>query len=67
MPQRILRFFVIVHEKPCPGTGQTITHKKHELAAKIAELQKMQAGLTAFETQLKQAQGQCSSISMVAI
>src|SRR5471032_1770908 len=46
---------------------QAIASKKRELAGQIAGLQQMQAGLMAFEAQLKNAQGQCSSISNLAI
>lgn len=44
---------------PWERADQAITRKKHELAAQIAGLQQMQAGLIAFEAQFKDAQGQC--------
>ncbi|WP_124379607.1 MerR family transcriptional regulator [Pseudomonas synxantha] len=52
---------------PWERANQAIAHKKHALAEQIAVLQRMQAGLIVFETQLKDAQGHCSSISSVAI
>ena len=44
---------------PWERADQAIASKKCELAGQIAGLQKMQAGLMAFEAQLKDAQGQC--------
>ncbi|WP_082561422.1 MerR family transcriptional regulator [Pseudomonas sp. Root569] len=52
---------------PWDRAEQAIANKKHALSTQIAVLQRMQAGLIAFETQLKDAQGHCSSISSVAI
>ena len=52
---------------PWDRADQAITNKKQALAAQITVLQRMQAGLIEFETQLKDAQGHCSSISSVAI
>lgn len=40
---------------------QAIASKKQELAGQIAGLQRMQAQLLAFEAQLNDTQGQCSS------
>ncbi len=39
---------------------QAIADKKHQLTEQITALQKMQAGLLEFETQLKDAQGRCA-------
>ena len=44
---------------PWARAEQAIASKKRELAGQIAGLQQMQAGLIAFEAQLKDAQGQC--------
>ncbi|ATN10397.1 MerR family transcriptional regulator [Pseudomonas sp. FDAARGOS_380] len=52
---------------PWDRAEQAIADKKRTLAAQIAVLQQMQAGLIEFETQLKGAQGDCSSLSSVAI
>ena len=52
---------------PWDRAEQAIADKKRTLAAQIAVLRRMQAGLIAFETQLKGAQADCSSISSVAI
>ena len=52
---------------PWDRAEQAIADKKRTLAAQIAVLQQMQAGLIEFETQLKGAQGDCSSISSFAI
>ncbi|MDY4298468.1 MerR family transcriptional regulator [Pseudomonas salmasensis] len=52
---------------PWDRAEQAIADKKRTLAAQIAVLQRMQAGLIEFETQLKGAQGDCSSISSFAI
>ena len=52
---------------PWDRADQAIANKKRALAAQIAVLQRMQAGLIEFETQLKDAQGHCSSISNLAI
>ena len=52
---------------PWDRAERAITRKKRELAAQIAGLQKTQAGLLAFESQLKEAQGHCSSIGGGAI
>ncbi|EFQ61148.1 transcriptional regulator, MerR family [Pseudomonas fluorescens WH6] len=52
---------------PWDRAEHAIASKKRELAAQITELQKMHTGLTAFESQLKEAQGQCSSMSLVVI
>ena len=52
---------------PWDKAEQAIADKKRTLAAQIAVLQQMQAGLIEFETQLKGAQGDCSSLSSVAI
>jgi len=52
---------------PWDRAEQAIADKKRTLAAQIAVLRRMQAGLIAFETQLKGAQGDCSSISSFAI
>lgn len=51
---------------PWERADQAIASKKRELAGKIAGLQQMQAELIAFEAQLKDAQGQCPSISIFA-
>lgn len=48
---------------PWDRADQAIAVKKQELAAHIAELQKMHMGLLAFEAQLKDAQGQCLSVA----
>lgn len=47
---------------PWERADQAIASKKRELAGQIAGLQKMQAGLMAFEAQLKDAQGKCSGM-----
>jgi DNA-binding transcriptional MerR regulator len=47
-------------ELPWNRADEAIANKKHQLAVQITVLQKMQAGLLEFETQLKDAQGQCS-------
>ena len=52
---------------PWERADQAIASKKQELAGQIAELQRMQAGLVAFESQLKSAHDHCSSISSIAI
>ena len=45
---------------PWERADQAIAEKKHELATQIAALQKTQAGLLAFEAQLKDAGGRCA-------
>ncbi|OIN50181.1 MerR family transcriptional regulator [Pseudomonas azotoformans] len=50
-------------ELPWDRADQAIAGKKQELVLKIARLQEMHVGLQAFETQLKTAQGQCSSMA----
>ena len=45
---------------PWERADQAIANKKHQLAAQIADLQKMHAGLQAFEAQLKTAHGECA-------
>ena len=45
---------------PWERADQAIAEKKHELATQIAALQKTQAGLLAFEAQLKDAEGRCA-------
>ena len=57
-----------------PGDGlpweraeQAIASKKRDLSTQIAALQRMQTGLIAFETQLKEAQGPCLPMSKIAI
>ncbi|AVE08287.1 MerR family transcriptional regulator [Pseudomonas palleroniana] len=45
---------------PWERAEQAINNKKRELAAQMAALQKMQAGLLEFEAQLKNAHGRCS-------
>ena len=52
---------------PWERADQAIASKKQELAGQIAGLQRMQAGLVAFESQLKSAHDHCSSISSIAI
>lgn len=52
---------------PWDRAEQAIADKKRTLAAQIAVLQQMQAGLIEFETQLKGAQGDCSSIRSFAV
>lgn len=47
-------------ELPWNRADEAIANKKHQLAVQITALQKMQAGLLEFETQLKDAQWQCS-------
>lgn len=47
-------------ELPWNRADEAIANKKHQLAVQITALQKVQAGLLEFETQLKDAQGQCS-------
>jgi len=47
-------------ELPWNRADEAIANKKHQLAGQITALQKMQAGLLEFETQLKDAQWQCS-------
>jgi hypothetical protein len=51
---------------PWERAEQAIASKKRDLSTQIAALQRMQTGLIALETQLK-AQGQCSSMSKIAI
>ncbi|ROM40088.1 MerR family transcriptional regulator [Pseudomonas poae] len=45
---------------PWERADQAIANKKHELAVQIITLQKMQAGLLEFESQLKNAQERCT-------
>ncbi len=45
---------------PWDRADKAIADKKQELAVQIGLLQKMHRGLLAFETQLKDAQGECS-------
>jgi len=45
---------------PWDRADKAIADKKQELAVQIGLLQKMHTGLLAFETQLKDAQGECS-------
>ncbi|GAA0386112.1 MULTISPECIES: MerR family transcriptional regulator [Pseudomonas] len=52
---------------PWERAEQAIASKKRDLSTQIAALQRMQTGLIALETQLKEAQGQCSSMSKIAI
>ena len=47
-------------ELPWNRADEAFANKKHQLAVQITALQKMQAGLLEFETQLKDAQWQCS-------
>ncbi len=47
-------------ELPWNRADEAIANKKHQLAVQITALQKVQAGLLEFETQLKDAQWQCS-------
>lgn len=49
---------------PWDRADVAIASKKQQLAAQIAVLQKMQAGLQMFEAQLKTAQGECSSVTL---
>ncbi len=59
MTQRIL---LILGHPSSTSFCSAIASKNCELAGQIAGLQKMQAGLMAFEAQLKDAQGQCSGM-----
>lgn len=52
---------------PWERADRAIASKKRELAAQIAKLQSVQAGLLEFESQLKEAHGHCSSMSSIAI
>ncbi|MBI6909875.1 MerR family transcriptional regulator [Pseudomonas sp. ICBG1301] len=51
---------------PWERAEQAIASKKHELSVQIVALQKMQAGLLEFESQLKDAQRQCSTLAKTA-